>query len=227
MVDISGAITNARQAINAGTSSSITGSESTAESFDTFLSLLTTQLQNQDPTKPLDTNEMTQQLIQYSEVEQLLRSNENLKALLQLSTANASMAVLNYVGKEITSKGDTTTLPENGTAQWALDVPANASDVTYVVKDSDGNEVYSTTGSLNTGSGEFSWDGTTTAGGTAPAGNYSLTISARDAAEAVVNVGISVKGLVDGVDMTGDAPVLLVNGTRFSVNDVKQIHTVS
>ena len=227
MVDISAAITEARQAINAGTSSSITGSETTGESFDTFLSLLTTQLQNQDPTKPLDTNEMTQQLIQYSEVEQLLRSNENLKALLQLASADVSMSVINYVGKEITTKGDTTTLAENGSADWALDVPSNAENVTYVVKDNDGNEVYSTTGSLNSGSGNFSWDGSTSTGGTATPGNYSLTVTATDGDENAVNIGISVKGLVDGVDMTGEAPVLLINGTRFNVSDVKEVHAAS
>ena len=46
-----------------------------------------------------------------------------------------------------------------------LDVPSNASDVTYVVKDANGNEVYSETGSLNTGSSAFNWNGTTSTGG--------------------------------------------------------------
>ena len=226
MVDISAAITAARQTIAGGASSSITGAQTVDENFDTFLSLLTTQLQNQDPTKPLDTNEMTQQLIQYSEVEQLLQSNKKLEALLRLSSANTSLSVINYVGKEITSTGDTTSLAD-GAANWSLDVPANASDVTYVIKDANGNEVYSTSGTLEAGSRNFTWDGSTSSGGTAEPGKYSLTVSARDSAENAVAVGIKVKGLVDGIDMSGDVPVLLVNGTRFNIDDISEIRTVS
>ncbi len=226
MVDISAAITAARQTIANGSGSTITGAKTTKDNFDTFLSLLTTQLQNQDPTKPLDTNEMTKQLVQYSEIEQLLKSNEKLGAMLDLSAANTSLSVLNLVGKEITSKGNTTSLA-NGSASWGLDVPANATDVIYIVKDANGNEVFSKTGSLQAGSESFTWDGTTSSGSTAEAGKYSLTITAKDANDKAVDVGISVKGTVDGVDMSGDAPVLLINGTRFNVDDVSQVRTLS
>ncbi len=226
MVDINGALLSAQQTIRNGGRSSITGQQSVKNNFDTFLSLLTTQLKNQDPTKPLDTNEFTQQLIQYSDVEQLLQSNQKLEALLKLSSVNTSMSLINYVGKEITGKGNTTSLPAEGSARWELDVPSGVSGMTYVVKDSNGNEVYSTTGSPEAGSRSFTWDGTTSSGGRAPAGNYSLTVNATDASENAVNVGISVKGIVDGVDMSGETPVLLVNGTAFNINDVSQIHTV-
>ncbi len=226
MVDNSAANTSAQQTIGSGSSSSVTGSKTVADNFDTFLSLLTTQLKNQDPTKPLDTNEFTQQLIQYTEVEQLLQSNKKLEALLKLSSANTSLSVIGYVGKEITTKGDTTTLA-NGSANWALNVPAQSDNVTYVVKDANGNEVFSSNGSLDTGSNSFTWDGTTSTGATAAPGNYSLTVTAKDANEKNIAVDISVKGIVDGIDMTGDAPVLLVNGTRFNLSDVSELHTVS
>ena len=223
MVDISAAITSAKETIDNGNKSLITGAKTASGNFDTFLSLLTTQLKNQDPTKPLDTNEFAKQLTQYTEVEQLIQSNQKLEALVKLSSANASVSVIGYVGKEITSKGNTTTLA-NGSANWQLDVPANSNDVTYVVKDAQGNEVYSTSGSLNSGEGSFSWDGSTSAGGKAAPGNYSLSVTARDAAKNTINVGVAVTGIVDGVDMTGDAPVLLVNGTRFAINDVTEVH---
>lgn len=226
MVDITAAITSAQQTIGSSSSSSVTGSQTIADSFDTFLSLLTTQLKNQDPTKPLDTNEFTQQLIQYTEVEQLLQSNKKLEALLQLSSASTSMSLINYVGKEITSAGDTTSLA-NGTASWGLDIPSSSENVTYVIKDANGNEVYSKTGALDAGSGSFTWDGTTSTGGTADPGKYSLNVTAMDANEEAVAVSVSIKGVVDGVDMSGDAPVLLINGTRFNVSDVTQISSVS
>ena len=226
MVDIAAAITTAKQTINSGSSSSVTGAQTVDENFDTFLSLLTTQLQNQDPTKPLDTNEMTQQLIQYSEVEQLLQSNKKLEALLSLSAANASLSVIGYVGKEINTAGDTTTLA-NGSASWGLNIPAGSEDVSYVIKDTNGDEVFSSNGALATGDGSFSWDGTTSTGSTAAPGNYSLTVTARDAAENAIPVKVSVRGVVDGVDTSGDIPVLLVNGARFSVDDVTEIRNRS
>ncbi len=226
MVDISAAITTARQTIASGSSSSVTGAQTVDENFDTFLSLLTTQLQNQDPTKPLDTNEMTQQLIQYSEVEQLLQSNKKLEALLSLSAANASLSVISYVGKEINTAGNTTTLA-NGSANWGLNIPAGSEDVTYVIKDTNGDEVFSSDGALAAGDGSFSWDGTTSTGGTAAPGNYTLTVTARDAGENAVPVKVSVRGIVDGVDMSGDIPILLVNGARFNVDDVTEIRNRS
>ncbi len=222
MVDISAAIATARETIASGSSSSITGAKTVDENFDTFLSLLTTQLQNQDPTKPLDTNEMTQQLIQYSEVEQLLQSNKKLEALLSLSAANASLSVISYVGKEINTAGNTTTLA-NGSANWGLNIPAGSEDVSYVIKDGNGDEVFSADGALSAGDGSFSWDGTTSTGGTAAPGNYTLTVTARDAAENPIAVKVSVRGTVDGVDMSGDIPILLVNGARFNVDDVTEI----
>ena len=227
MVDIAAAISSAQQTIGNKTSDSLTGANTVADSFDTFLTLLTTQLKNQDPTKPLDTNEFTQQLIQYTEVEQLLQSNKKLEAMLKLSTANTSMSLINYVGKEITTKGDTINLGSTGSGDWALESPKASNEATYVVTDANGNEVYSTTGALGAGSGSFSWDGTTSTGSRADPGNYTLTVTAKDADDKTIAVESSVRGLVDGVDMSEDVPVLLINGTRYDISDISEIHTAS
>ena len=58
--------------------------------FSTFLNLLTTQLKNQDPTSPMDTNQFTQQLVMYSQVEQQIQSNSNLKTLIAQGQSSAS-----------------------------------------------------------------------------------------------------------------------------------------
>jgi flagellar basal-body rod modification protein FlgD len=227
MVDIAAAISSAQQVIGSKTSSSLTGASTVADSFDTFLSLLTTQLKHQDPTKPLDTNEFTQQLIQYTEVEQLLQSNKKLEAMLKLSTANTSMSLINYVGKEITTKGDTINLGSTGSGDWALDAPKASSDASFVVTDANGNEVYSISRSLGAGSTSFSWDGTTSTGSRADPGNYTLTVTAKDADDEIIVVESSVRGLVDGVDMSDDVPVLLINGKRFDLSDISEIHIAS
>lgn len=72
-----------------------------AEDFDQFLNLLTTQLQNQDPLNPMDSNEFTNQIVQFSQVEQAINTNQKLDSLVSLQLASISGAALNYVGMDI------------------------------------------------------------------------------------------------------------------------------
>src|SRR3954464_9997185 len=69
--------------------------------FSTFLTLLTTQLKNQDPTAPMDSNAFTQQLVMYSQVEQQIGTNDNLKALISQGTSNAGAVTTGYLGKKV------------------------------------------------------------------------------------------------------------------------------
>src|ERR1700685_1616187 len=69
--------------------------------FSTFLTLLTTQLKNQDPTSPMDSNEFTQQLVEYSQVEQQIDSNTNLQTLISQGTSNAAAVTTGYLGKNV------------------------------------------------------------------------------------------------------------------------------
>src|SRR4051794_38809200 len=90
-----------------------------AGNFDTFLQLLTTQLQNQNPMDPLDTNQFTSQLVQFSSVEQQLKTNDLLTTLVSTNTATIVSASAGYLGAQITADGSTTTLAD-GTANWSL-----------------------------------------------------------------------------------------------------------
>jgi flagellar basal-body rod modification protein FlgD len=224
MVDISSVISTA----NSLTSSSSTSSDTTtvADSFDTFLTLLTTQLQNQDPTDPLDTNQFTQQLIQYTEVEQLIKSNENLESLVQLSSANTSASLVSYVGKTAVLDSTETSLYD-GSATWYVDFPSDASEVTYVIENEDGEEVFSQTGSATAGENTITWDGTDTAGTQLSSGTYKLTVTATNTNGDTVAAEIAVGGTISGVDMTGDVPVLVINGTDYDIDDVDKIYQAS
>src|SRR5579884_3869002 len=70
--------------------------------FDTFLQLLTTQLQNQDPLSPMDSTQFTQQLVEFSQVEQQINTNNNLQNLIGLTEANAGSTAVSYLGKDVT-----------------------------------------------------------------------------------------------------------------------------
>jgi len=122
-------------------SSSATTSTATAQArlsnnFDTFLQLLTTQLKNQDPTQPMDANQFTQQLVQYSQVEQQLATNSKLDNLLAAFTGNQTTTSLGYLGKTVTYDSSTVS-PTSSGASWTF-TPTQSGDYTVRIRDSNG-----------------------------------------------------------------------------------------
>ena len=195
---------------------------SIADDFDTFLSLLTTQLQNQNPLDPLDMNQFTQQLVQFTEVEQTVKQNENLEQLIQLSAANAVTNVVGFLGAEVTISGKTAQYSD-GSATWTYDIQGNASNVTFTVSNSSGTPVYTSGGSPVSGPGTFVWNGQTDTGTNAPEGIYTLTVSAVDASGTAVNVVTESVGIVDGVDYSGSEPLLTVGGKQIRLDEIDAV----
>ncbi len=194
------------------------------ENFDTFLTLLTTQLKNQNPLDPLDTNQFTQQLVQFTQVEQALKANENLEALLQLSAASVITGAVGFVGKEVTAKGDTTQL-SGGVARWHYDSPQDSAEAVFTIRNSRGEIVFSETRPLTAGQDVYEWDGYTNSGQLAPEGEYSLSIRPQTENGTSFPVSLSITGRVDGVDMSGQSPVLLVAGRQVRLEDVIAFRT--
>src|SRR3954469_14013120 len=110
---VSGTSTNAST-----TNTSSTAAAGIADNFQTFLTLLTTQLQNQNPLDPLDTNQFTQQLVQFAGVEQQLRQNDQLKTLIAIEKSSQSTQALVYVGNTVAVDGSTQQF--NRSATWNL-----------------------------------------------------------------------------------------------------------
>ena len=127
---------------------------SLASNSQTFLTLLTTQLKNQDPTSPLDTNQFTAQLVQMTGVEQQLLSNQLLQTLVNQSSGGGVTGAVGLIGKQVTASGNTATLTD-GSASWQYNLGGNAANVTVQVSDSSGNVVF--TGAAPTGSGPQSF----------------------------------------------------------------------
>lgn len=227
MTTVSNANTAQTATTGVGTSSSAapsgnTGAASIANTFDQFLTLLTTQLKNQNPLDPLDTNQFTQELVQFASVEQQIKQNTTLTALLTSAQASTATNALGFVGKTITADGAATNL-KNGSATWKLTVPRAASQAVITVKDTNGAEIYSETRSLNAGSQDFTWNGKTTGGATAPAGTYSISVVAKDISGAGVPVYSEISGIVDAVDLTSNPPVLWIGGIGVPVDMVKSV----
>src|SRR6218665_1025715 len=134
------AVAQTSSASSASSNSSITGSTTgIANNFDQFLTLLTTQLKNQSPLDPLDTNQFTAQLVQFAGVEQQLKMNDTLSTLLTLNQASTATDAVSFIGKTITADGATAPL-KNGAAYWSVDMPTEGT-ANITVKDSSGSVV--------------------------------------------------------------------------------------
>jgi flagellar basal-body rod modification protein FlgD len=188
-----------------------------SDNYDTFLILLTAQLQNQDPLAPMDSTQFTQQLVQFSQVEQQIRTNEQLEGLVGQYNAAAAGAALSYLGKDAIISADETYLAgDPASANWAYRMPEGATEMTVKVRDMQGRVVYETN-TADRGAGEhlFSWNGVKTNGETAADGVYQITIEAKNAEGTAITPTISVRETIMGVDFTGDTPVVITPaGTR-------------
>jgi flagellar basal-body rod modification protein FlgD len=193
-----------------------------AGNFQSFLQLLTTQLQNQNPLSPLDTNQFTQQLVEFAGVQQQINTNDSLATLVSLQQTAQSSQALQFVGKTAVVKGSTATLT-NSEATWELNIPS-ASNVNISIANSSGQTVFTNTFAAAEGNNQvFNWNGLGTDGTQNPDGNYTLTATAKDSSGNSVGVATSVAGIVSSVDLTQSPPLLSIGGQTFTVNQVQSI----
>jgi flagellar basal-body rod modification protein FlgD len=214
---------------NGPTPSSLAGSRKTiADNFDTFLTLLTTQLKNQNPLEPLDTNQFTQQMVQFTSVEQQLKTNEFLEALVlgnnntQATMYNAANQAVGLIGKTVVAESTVSKL-EDGKASWTYTASKDAPDTQITIRNAAGGVVYQQKLELSSGQGTFEWDGQDESGLDFPDGLYSITIDAKGADGKNVPVLSQVKGEVTSVDLTADEPILSVGGSRITLASVLSV----
>ncbi len=217
---MSGAIMGSTAYGTGGTSASDESASKLSADMDTFLLLLTSQLQNQDPLDPMDSNEFTNQLVQYSEVEQAIQTNSNLEDMISLNISNLATNAVSYIGKEI--QVDTTTFPlQDGYAKFTYTLGEEASSATGIIYDASGNIVDSFPIDGATGRQVLDWDGTTSDGEQLPDGVYRFGVSAfdmsgemMDASESIyiTTYGKATAVASDGIDIAvslGDVVITL------------------
>lgn len=203
-----------------GSSKSSAASDALLGNYDLFLSILTTQVQNQDPLNPMDSSEYTSQLVQYSSVEQSIQTNKYLEQLVSSMAANQASSYVNYLGSTVTAAGSTAML-EDGNANWSYRVPEDASG-TVTIKNSSGATVYSGDVSFSKGSGTYSWDGVGSSG-TSPDGAYTISFDLKNTSGNSVLAKTEVSGKVDEVDLSGDTPYLKVGNVSIPVTSVQSV----
>jgi len=210
---------------SSSTTSAINNSlASLASNSQTFLTLLTTQLKNQDPTSPLDTNQFTAQLTQMTGVEQQLLSNQLLQQLVNQSSGSGVTGAVDLIGKNVTASGNTATL-QDGAATWQYTLGGTAANVNVQVTDSSGNVVYSGAAAAGTGPQSFTWNGQNAKGQQQTNGGiYTLSINATDTSGNAVNVSNAVTGTATAVEQVNGQTMVTVGGVQVPLTSVTAVN---
>lgn len=191
-----------------------------AEDFSQFLQLLTTQLQNQDPLSPMDSNEFTNQLVQFSQVEQQINANTKLDDLVALQLNNAITSSLGYVGLDVSyiSAEIAYVDGENTTIKYNLENAATVSKIN--IFNEEGNLVFSGDAEKGAGVHEFTWDGRDILGNQLPSGTYSISIDSLDSEDNVIETTTVVTGRVKGVEQQNGVVFALVGERAVPITQI-------
>ncbi len=192
------------------------------EDFDTFLTILTTQLQNQDPLDPLDTNQFTEQLVNFSSVEQQIKGNTLLEEMVELQKGSGLSTAISMIGSAIEYDGDVVPLSQ-GTARMTYSLPANATVATVMITDVTGDVVRTLSVDGSAGEHEVVWDGKDDGGALLPDGLYAVSLAATDSNEAPVDGTINPIATVTGVDTVDGDILLRVSDLIVPLSDLRSV----
>ena len=187
-----------------------------------FLQLLVAQLQHQDPTQAQDSNQMVQQMVSFSSLEQMQNMNSSLQGIQVQNQGLFQAQSASLVGKRVRVATSGFNL-KDGKATMGIDLPSDAI-VSLNIKDATGKVVSTLNeGSMKAGSQVVNWDGRTAQGDQVPDGSYTVDISAKDASGAPVNATPSAYVTVDSVIFSNGTVLIQAGGQRFSLSDVNEI----
>lgn len=196
---------------------------SVEESQDRFMTLLVTQMRNQDPLNPLDNAQVTSQFAQLSTVSGIEKLNKALESLQGNYQSSQSMQAASMIGHGVLVPGSTTSLAD-GKAIFGMDLDGPADSVKVTIRDSSGKAIRKIdVGSSESGSKPLTWDGVTDTGDKAKDGTYSFEISATRGGDKVAATALSF-GEVASVTTGAQGVKLSVLGTgTVKFSDVRQI----
>jgi flagellar basal-body rod modification protein FlgD len=192
---------------------------SLTQNYNTFLTLLTTQLKNQDPTSPMDSSQFTQQLVMYSQVEQQINTNSKLDQLVSATNAGQTSAALGYIGMQVNAPGSSFAYSgQPVTLGYAL--PSDTASAVLSITDSNGATVWTGTANNAQGSYNVTWNGTDMNGNPVANGTYGIALTATDSTNTPVNGTTSVPGIVSGIETESGSVYLTVNGASVPESSV-------
>jgi len=201
-----------------------TSTDSVSADTDKFMTLLVTQLQNQDPLNPMNTDQFTQQLVAMTGVQQQILTDELLQQMVGNQTGVGSPVDL--LGKAVVATSNQATL-QSGKADWIYTTAAQAADVTMTVTNNLGQTVATQDlGAQAPGQYDFTWNGKDSTGVQLPdGGTYTLSIKAVDASGNAVSSASYQEGTVSSINNSGGQVLLTINGAQVPANAVTSVTT--
>jgi flagellar basal-body rod modification protein FlgD len=194
-----------------------------ADTYDNFLTLLTTQLQNQDPLSPMDSNQFTEQLVHFTNVEQSIAQTEKLEELLAVNGFNQTAQAVGFIDKQVETEGSFLQLDGSGGASLEYSLPSATRETAISIVSPDGRLVRTLSGQTDAGSHTLNWDGRDNNGNELPAGVYDVFIVAADRDNVTVEAETRSWGRVSGVRTEDGQTLLDIGGSEVALDQVLAI----
>ena len=209
-------------ASSTGTTAGVNALTSLADNFQSFLSLLTTQLQNQDPTSPMDTNQFTSELVQMTSVQQQVSTNSNLTQLIALTQGSQVLQSTALVGKTADVTSSNIAL-QNGSGELQFTTAA-AEPIGIAITDASGKTIRTATLTSAAGANTWKWNGTSDSGATVPDGSYAASVVTPSATgTTAVAVPFTVQGTVTGLVKSGTSTNLQLGATSVDISALQSL----
>lgn len=195
---------------------------SLSETYDNFLTLLTKQLQNQDPLSPMDTAQFTQQLVSFASVEQQIQANKRLEQLISLQSSTNAYAAVSFIGTNVAVDSDKVML-RDGKASFDYDLDKTASKATLQIHDKNNQLVMIMEADRSVGTHKAQWDGTDFFGNQLPDGEYRVSINCEDDQGKTFTAPVTSYGTVDSAEIVDGSVLLNIGSLRVPLDKIKLI----
>ncbi|HMN68476.1 MAG TPA: flagellar hook capping FlgD N-terminal domain-containing protein, partial [Bdellovibrionales bacterium] len=192
---------------------------------DAFMSLLLTQMKNQDPTNPLKSHEMAAQLAQFTSLEKMTNVAEGIQGLRADMKPNANFQALSFIGKTVMADNSKIgRTDQESTHDVRFSIPADAQKITMQVKNADGAVVRTVEfKNHKAGKNTLNWNGIMDDGQKAPIGDYNISMEAVGSNGRKLQVEMKSAGVISGVNFTGAGPQLMIGKQVINMSDIKEI----
>lgn len=194
------------------------------DDFQSFIKLLTVQLQNQDPTEPLDTNQLTDQITQFSQVEQQINTNKSLTKLLEANQNNAINTAVSYIDRFVDFDSDTFYQREGTSPILSYKLPEQAQSVNVSITTESGKVLHSYEGETTAGKSiPITWDGKDTNGNVVSKGKYKINIVAKNTKGDDIKASTTVTDIVTEVSVENNEVQLTIGDIKIPADQVKSV----
>ncbi len=211
----------------ASATSTSDASSSAAMGKDDFLTLLLTQMQNQDPLSPMDNTEFTAQMATFSSLEQLTNVNENLGYMLSSMNSSTSMAAVDMIGREVTAEGQNVHIKDGNASDIAYYLPEDATNVEIVIEDENGSVVkILPAGTQDAGDQLVSWDGLDDSGSAIADGLYKFNVVATNSSDELMEVETFTTGVVTGVQYEENVAYVYIGNAKYMLSEILEVRAV-